>query len=298
MSLLTPVKVPVKAYKWDDVGAPALDKTAGCVATIFKACLVTGYGNKEAAGWTMPFEDAAAGVKVLRPAVEVDTNWFMRLSADNGRGMAVQIYRNMTDVNTGDKKMECSTPFHYGGPVTSGKWILIASPKGVWFFAEAQSSTATKLPLNQSGTYLFAGNVPSDSSTSNVYMRHSGGTYGATWGEKGGITDPVDGGSVVAGLLYNPNTDTTSDAPVPFSLFNGDKVFCDLTISAPLYLNPTSKILSLPIYVPSKNTMLNFDTVNEGGLQAINCCTRTLKYSGANARDVSNVLISTDEWVY
>ena len=36
MSLLTPERVPVKIYRWDDASAPLLNKTAGCMQNIFK----------------------------------------------------------------------------------------------------------------------------------------------------------------------------------------------------------------------------------------------------------------------
>lgn len=57
MSLLTPVKYPVKYYKWDDDQAPQLTDADGVIKTILKACLVTGYGDKAGAGWTARFED-------------------------------------------------------------------------------------------------------------------------------------------------------------------------------------------------------------------------------------------------
>lgn len=57
MSLLTPVRYPVKYYKWDDGQAPQLTDADGVIKTILKACLVTGYGDKAGAGWAARFED-------------------------------------------------------------------------------------------------------------------------------------------------------------------------------------------------------------------------------------------------
>ena len=95
MSLLTPERVPVEVYRWDDVGAPALDKTAGCMMAIFKACLVTGYGGKTSAGWTTPFEDV--GSSVLKPKNSALSNFYLKLSADTGSQMDVVVYQTMTD---------------------------------------------------------------------------------------------------------------------------------------------------------------------------------------------------------
>lgn len=173
MSLLTPERVPVKVYKWDDVGAPALDKTAGCVATIFKTCLVTGYGTKESAGWTMPWEDTAAGIKVLRPEVGPHTDFYLRLSADTGTEMAAQVYLNMTDANTGDLKLQCATPFKYGKGNVSGKWLLIASGRGVWFLCEQNESD----DVTKTGSYFFCGDAAADSTNDRIpLLMHTGGT--------------------------------------------------------------------------------------------------------------------------
>ena len=58
MSLRNPVKYPVKYYSWQDDQAPRLTDADGVIKTILKACLVTGYGTKQGAGWTALFEDA------------------------------------------------------------------------------------------------------------------------------------------------------------------------------------------------------------------------------------------------
>jgi len=58
MSLRNPVKYPVKYYSWQDDQAPQLSNADGVIKTILKACLVTGYGTKQGAGWTALFEDA------------------------------------------------------------------------------------------------------------------------------------------------------------------------------------------------------------------------------------------------
>ena len=57
MSLRQPKRYPVKFYSWADKDAPQLANSDGVIKTILKACLVTGYGDKQGAGWEMPFED-------------------------------------------------------------------------------------------------------------------------------------------------------------------------------------------------------------------------------------------------
>lgn len=175
MSFINPEKVPVTVYKWDDEDAPRLDRSPNCVATIFKACLVTGYGNKQGAGWTMPYEDTNAGVKVLRPAISPEQDFYLRLSADDGKQMTTQVYLNMTDINTGELKLQCHTPFKYGFGKISGKWLLIASDRGFWFFNEQQYSST---PMDKSGSYLFCGDTAKNMKGKRaLWLIHTGGGY-------------------------------------------------------------------------------------------------------------------------
>lgn len=214
MSLLTPERVPVKVYKWDDVGAPVLDKSSGCMMDIFKSCLVTGYGTKEGAGWAMPFEDT--GIKVLRPEVGSHTDFYLRLSSDSGTEIAAQVYLNMADANTGDLKLQCRTNFKYAKGQTTNKWILVASGRAFWFFAESGGP--------QRGVYYFTGDIVSyDSPNRAVYLHHSGGDsntgnvyadplFDAAASYTGGI---VDGQLLHAQQTYSVRAVSCTDARIP-----------------------------------------------------------------------------------
>ena len=59
MSFLNPVSEPVKRFSSTDAGAPQINynaRVAGDVKTVLKACLVTGYGAKPSAGWSIANE--------------------------------------------------------------------------------------------------------------------------------------------------------------------------------------------------------------------------------------------------
>lgn len=58
MSIKNQVQYPVRYYSHLDTGAPQMTNADGIIKTILKACLVTGYGDKSAAGWTSAYEDA------------------------------------------------------------------------------------------------------------------------------------------------------------------------------------------------------------------------------------------------
>lgn len=59
---------PVTVYRWDDAGAPQIgsgDLWPG-ILNILKKCLVEGYGEKAAAGWTVEYENAPGAKCVFR----------------------------------------------------------------------------------------------------------------------------------------------------------------------------------------------------------------------------------------
>lgn len=292
MSLLTPERVPVKVYKWDDVGAPALDKTAGCVANIFKACLVTGYDTKEPAGWSMPFEDA--NVKVLRPEVGPHTDFHLRLSADTGTEMTAQVYLNMTDSNTGDLKLQCDTPFKYAKRNSTGKWVIVASPRGFWFFCDQRYSGSA----SKTGAYFYCGDIaPLDSSSRLTYLQHTGGTYtdgdySSIFGVNASI-DSTDKASTrfVSAKILDAQGVVTNDV---FALVNGSKSLSNDDAVVPVLIIVRGKVYILSgAYAPfNGSTHNNFDIVNinryASVINAIN--------HGTGGRSDSNLYIATDDW--
>lgn len=266
MSLLTPERVPVKVYRWDDADAPQLDRSAGCVATIFKACLVTGYGAKEGAGWTMPFEDASAGVKVLRPEVSPHTDFYLRLSADTGTEMAAQVYLNMSDANTGDLKLELNTVYKHSvsSRLSPTKWLLLATSRAVWFFIEHHWSTETDQPT--SGTYFFCGDVEGKKSKA-VYMQHTAGTN--TFGGYSSLlrsheisSEGSSSANYAQGKLLEGNTVKSVDAK-SLSYWSGDRARMSHFTLAPIAITDADDLYFLPgIYVNAQGVASkNFDIV-------------------------------------
>ncbi len=300
MSLLTPEKLPVKVYKWDDVGAPVLDKTVGCVATIFKACLAVGYGTKESAGWTMQFEDTAARIKVLRPEVGPHTDFYLRLSADTGTEMLTQVYLNMTDVSTGDLKLQCATPFKYAKKNSTGKWVLVASSRGFWFFCEQRTNVEDN--PSKTGSYFFVGDVLDvGRSDRAVYMQHTGGTYNITTDYSsilGFSKDYIINKSpdlYVRGQLLTPvGAVMQLDA---ISLFNGHINISNTNVLAPLLAASTSDMYVFPgIFTSSTGSVHNnFDVVDIANGQTSQS---NIVFGMSASNAYSNFYISTDYWSY
>lgn len=284
MSLLTPVKVPVKVYRWDDAGAPALDKTAGCMMTIFKACLVTGYGIKTGAGWTMPFEDTAAGVKVFRPPVTADADFYLRCSADTGAEMVAQVYLSMTDVDTGDLKLQCATPFKYGFNNISKQWVLIASSVGFWFLTEGATA---RPPIEKRGIYFYCGNIASAfASASAVLLQHTGGVWAMTDTDRHPITSSSLGGGsygkvLTGGLVYDA-------LPEAYFVGNSNRTI-DVATTQLLFI-VDSRIFGLPAYGSSRNDTINKTIISYAAGQRLMCHSTALNEN-------NNIYIPIDYWV-
>lgn len=293
MNLITPERVPVKVYRWDDANAPVLDKKANCVASIFKACLVTGYGNQQPAGWSMPYENMTTNVKVLKPPLSVEKDYLMRLSADNGRAITVQMYANMTNINTGKLLLQLTSPYRYnGGNCATGKWVMIASSRGFWFFTETQDYGRAYTEQKQ-GSYLYIGDTCSNANgIKNSALTHTGGsasgsndTYLAMFDQQNDTTYNLYG--KVYDYTLNKAAPTTKN-----SMFDGMKNLSNNIYLSQLTLYANNDFYVLPAFMPSNDNANNYDIVN-AGLRFINHATGTNVYGVAFA---SNCYIPIDFW--
>lgn len=296
MSLLTPERVPVKVYRWDDAGAPSLDKTAGCMMAIFEACLVTGYGTKAAAGWSLAFDDAAASVKVLRPEVSPHTDFYMRLSGDTGTDVSAQIYLNMSDANTGDLKLQCSSPFRYAKSGSTGKWLLIATGRSFWFFCE-QSYAG---PATKRGAFFYAGDLASSNKSGRpVYLQHTGGRNNNAF--LASVFGIVNGGvsksaaEYLTGKILTPGSNTVQSTDINSHVYGYDSVATGGYVASGHVIANSDLWVVPAIYVPFSGAQYNNFAVVDIQLGDKN---QQAIVFGTGATSDTNLYIATDEWVY
>ena len=296
MALLSPETVPVRVYKWDDIGAPVFNKSTNALINIFKACLVTGYGTKPGAGWTAPYE--ASGIKVFRPQVSADTDFYLRCSANTTTQMTAQVYLNMTGVSAGNLKLQCAQPFKYARGTTTNRWLLVASPRGLWFFCEQAYNLEG---VGVSGSYFFAGDTMRDDvGLKSVFMQHTGGVY--TDGDYSNIFGLRLGSTatrkdadvyVYGALLDSAGNVHTCDTE---SLFSGTVRRTTARVLAPLITVANNTIYRLPgVTVPSDGpALLNFDAQKiamDGYISDIVTFNTGPSVAG-------NVCVSTNIWSY
>lgn len=286
MSLFLPERVPVTLYKWNDVGAPSLNNTTGCVANILKSCLVTGYGTKAAAGWSLAFEDVPANKKVLRAGASQDQDFYIRLSSDTGREINPQVYLDMTSVDAGNLKLQCATSFKYGAAVTTGNWMLIATARGFWFFAETSKFGSN--PIETSGSYIYCGDTGNNTvGAKGIYLMHTGGSWGITDGNRSPIMTTLSNYGNSNGKIYIPATDTVLEVN-PSSYFNGISNRTANPVASSLFVIAGDEIWGLPALLPSNVTKLNYDGVQVGGVSCVNHST--------GASTPNNMYVPVDYW--
>lgn len=132
----------VRLYRSTDAGAPQLGTTVdGSLSTILKACLVTGYGSKVPAGWSVQWE----GVNQIALKMGAGSSGRV-LAVDDSldyRYAATFACQSFTDMSTFVEKFPINVKYpdrnnHWYKRYSSGsdydKWIVIASEKFVYWF--------------------------------------------------------------------------------------------------------------------------------------------------------------------
>ena len=150
--MFTTKTTPVTVYQSTDKGAPQLSVNAGSLKTLLKACLITGYGDKKALGWDIPFEDANSAV--FRSNDPTSNRYFLKADNSEAKFAILGAYKEMTDLTNGDGYFAYNINFRKFGYVDerTPKWWLIGHGKAFVFIVTQWD--------NHSQTFYF-GDVPS-----------------------------------------------------------------------------------------------------------------------------------------
>ena len=225
--MLRPTRTPVTLYTSEDPGAPKLARAAGSLKTVLKACLVTGYGSKPAAGWEAAFED---GNKIaLRPADAKSPQGCLRVEHTNANYADLRVYTAMSGIDAGAAAGALQRFPIYEGNTAVRRWWLVGCPRGFVFFSEGDYTTRP----------LYFGDFPTLAAGDNgnmVFAAHANGTYGkANYSWNGlnyvgsnyaasfllkshdGLTAAAEASFCSAGALSVSSTNYSTDYPSPVS---------------------------------------------------------------------------------
>lgn len=131
-------------YNSLDANAPRLTIEPGTLKTILKACLVTGYGNKPAAGWEMAWEDADANKVAFRSKNPTSIKSVLLIDDGQADHAAVTAYKDWDSAkNTGvDKFANGYFVKRWDGGFTPN-WVVVATDKFFYLFVQTESSSKT-----------------------------------------------------------------------------------------------------------------------------------------------------------
>ena len=133
MSFLNPVNEPVLRFSSKDAGAPQLNyntRVAGDVKAILKACLVTGYGAKASAGWSITTDTLNIGVFASPAAAMSD----YKLGIDDRNAATSTWYYTYKNTRTNPVSNIVTRQVNDSNKTsTRNGWQLLVSKRGIFF---------------------------------------------------------------------------------------------------------------------------------------------------------------------
>lgn len=157
-------------YKWTDGNAPVARGESRSLHDILYACLVTGYGDKPAAGWTREYVNASFDRAAFRNNPVTGTGMYFQVDAPSGTAIIpkVQGFETMTSEASGlfpFYASQQSVNVSAATGTTARPWILIADDRAFYLLIWA-SLTSTPSKTQGDAMGVFFGDIvkyhPSD----------------------------------------------------------------------------------------------------------------------------------------
>ena len=274
-------------YLSSDDDAPALTKSN--LSLILKACLVTGYGSKPGAGWTMPHEEAAASKRIFAPAKSGELDSYLLVHDNNGTSR-VAAWRDFAAIDNAPPALELATHYKHGqGRQWSGRWAVVATARSVIVWVEDGYNAA------QPGMMLYYGDSSSaDNGSRALILAHSGGDYND--GSHGSLfhwPGAVDSGRAYAwARSYRDDTGAQSQGFI--SLFAVPRETAGQYV-APVLLQRGERLYAVPGVHCNTRAADNLSLIDDEGAQYI----ILHSYGWENLdKDFARLAVRTDKWRY
>lgn len=145
MSFLNPVNEPVLRFSSTDADAPQINyaaRTAGDIKAVLKACLVTGYGAKASAGWSV-VNEVDHVCEFISPSAAMSD---YRLGIDDSTATKTDWYYQYQDVRVNpayNAPVKKFTNINEVNPENG--WQLFVTERGILFVEIVQHSNISKL---------------------------------------------------------------------------------------------------------------------------------------------------------
>lgn len=160
-------------YKSTDGNAPVIagnDRT--CLVNLLNKCLVTGYGDRPAAGWTMPFVNAEGTIAAFRNSTTTGTGFFLKIDQTVHATYPYQFKVNAFEAMSSEVdgtlpfgELSYSTNASNTSNSTVRPWLVVANEN--WAFVNFMPGATTfptraamlSSPNIFNGTFFFFGDI-------------------------------------------------------------------------------------------------------------------------------------------
>jgi hypothetical protein len=174
-------------YKSSDTGAPLL--TTAQMYTVLKQCLVTGYGSKSGAGWTLAFDDPANKKAVFKNA---NGDCALRVETTTATVALVFAADDYSDIDTPvGSAWNAATTFSFSNMGTSGSraWICFATDE-LFIISIGNANSLTGYNLSTTGCPIYAfgrASARGDSVLPNILLALGGNSSTPTGASAGAV---------------------------------------------------------------------------------------------------------------
>ncbi|WP_345883561.1 hypothetical protein [Shewanella algae] len=155
--------LPVTLFMSTDAGAPQIvNGDLNDLIAILKACLVDGYGTKDALGWSVAFEDAPNSKIAFRNSTVDGSGGYVQLWPETGVGSNQDISLTAAASMTAlDLFTNQGFEYKYRMNLSENVWMLVGTSTGFYFQTQNSSYVATQNRLSLYTQCFFAGDFHS-----------------------------------------------------------------------------------------------------------------------------------------
>ena len=197
----------VRVYRWDDASAPVLTGQVGSRAALLKACLVTGYRSKTAAGWSNPYSgtnieaftnsSAAGGTGYGILVTDTDTQSASVIGYESITGGGVVANQFPTSAQQAEGMVIYASAT---ADTTPRPWLVVADEKRFYIWIGYNITVAAGLGTTGYAILCFAGDLVGANVADPYRFMIVGGTTSTSWSNYiGGLSTNVADGSTVTG---------------------------------------------------------------------------------------------------
>ena len=181
----------VRVYRWDDASAPVLNTLTTGLLPILKACLVTGYGSKTAAGWSNPY--SAADIEAFVNSPTGGSGYGIKVSNATGSQ-----FTRTVGFKTIDGSGVTTEPFPTTAQLSGGlttvfsilsnsssamPWMVVADQHRFYLWVGYNLATSDGFASTTAEPMLFAGDILASNPADPYRFMVIGGNSDSIWGD-------------------------------------------------------------------------------------------------------------------